>query len=356
MSGSVTPEQVLQALRGVVDPDLRRDVVSLNMIRDVAVAGDTVAFRFVLTTPACPVRGEMEAQARALVGALPGVRAVDITMDAEMPRRGVQQNLLPGVASIVAVASGKGGVGKSTVSVNLAIALAQTGARVGLLDADIYGPNIPQMMGARSAPAVVNDRLQPVDAHGVKIMSIGFLVKPDEAMIMRGPMASGALQQLMRDVDWGELDYLLVDMPPGTGDIALTLAQATSPSGAVIVCTPQDVALSDAVRAVAMFNRVNVPILGIVENMSYFVCPHCGERSEIFSHGGAARQADRLKAPFLGEVPLETAIRLGGDEGYPISVGQPASPVAAAFRDIAGKLAANISTRQFRALPTISLR
>ncbi|MCC6625966.1 MAG: Mrp/NBP35 family ATP-binding protein [Chloroflexi bacterium] len=348
----------MQALRGVIDPDLQRDVVSLNMIREVAVGGDgTVSFRFVLTTPACPVRADMEASARQRVAALPGVRDVRIQMDAEVPRRGTQQqNLLPGVRNIVAVASGKGGVGKSTVSVNLAVALAQTGARVGLLDADIYGPNIPQMMGARSAPQVVNDRLLPVEAHGVKIMSIGFLVRPDEAMIMRGPMASGALQQLMRDVDWGELDYLLVDMPPGTGDIALTLAQATSPSGAVIVCTPQDVAWSDAVRAIGMFGRVNVPILGLIENMSYFVCPHCGERTEIFSHGGGPRQAAALNVPFLGEVPLETAIRVGGDEGEPITVGRPDSPVARAFHAIAGQLAANISTRQFRALPVISVR
>jgi ATP-binding protein involved in chromosome partitioning len=357
MAGLVTEEQVLQALRGVIDPDLRRDVVSLNMIRDVTIDGDAVAFRFVLTTPACPVRGDMERAAHEAVSQLPGVRQVDIKMEADVPRRGAQQaNLLPGVRSIVAVASGKGGVGKSTVSVNLAIALAETGARVGLLDADIYGPNIPQMMGARTAPRVVNDRLQPVETFGVKIMSIGFLVRPSEAMIMRGPMASGALQQLMRDVDWGELDYLLVDMPPGTGDIALTLAQSTAPSGAVIVCTPQDVALADAVRAAAMFTRVNVPVLGIVENMSYFVCPNCNHRSDIFSHGGAARQAERMKTPFLGEVPLETDIRVGGDEGYPVMVARPQSPVAEAFRTIAGALAANISTRQFRSLPVISIR
>jgi ATP-binding protein involved in chromosome partitioning len=348
----------LNALRGVVDPDLHRDVVSLNMIRDVAVADDgAVSFRFVLTTPACPVRGDMEANARELVSRLPGVSGVTIQMDAEVPRRGIQQqNLLPGVRSIVAVASGKGGVGKSTVAVNLAIALAETGARVGLLDADIYGPNIPQMMGARSSPEVIDERLLPVEAYGVKIMSIGFLVRPNEAMIMRGPMASSALQQLMRDVEWGELDYLLVDMPPGTGDIPLTLAQATSPSGAVIVCTPQDVAWSDAARAIGMFNRVNVPILGLVENMSYFLCPHCGERTEIFSHGGAARQAERLKTPFLGEVPLETEIRVGGDEGYPVIVAKPGSPVAEAFRTIAGQLAAGVSTRQFRSLPVISIR
>lgn len=356
MSLAISPEQVLQALSHVIDPDLRRDVVSLGMIRDVAIEGDTVGFRFVLTTPACPIRGQMEAMAREAVAALPGVATVNITMDAQVPQRGVQSNLLPGVRSIVAVASGKGGVGKSTVSVNLAIALAQTGARVGLLDADIYGPNIPQMMGARGAPEVINDRLQPVEAYGVKIMSIGFLVRPHEAMIMRGPMASGALQQLMRDVDWGELDYLLVDMPPGTGDIALTLAQATSPSGAVIVCTPQDVALADAVRAIGMFARVNVPVLGIVENMSYFVCPGCGQRTEIFSHGGAARHAQRAKVPFLGEVPLEVQIRVGGDDGYPIIVAKPDSPVASAFRDIAGALAANISTRQFRTLPVIQIK
>jgi ATP-binding protein involved in chromosome partitioning len=358
VASTVTPEQVLQALRGVVDPDLHRDVVSLNMIRDVAVSdAGAVSFRFVLTTPACPVRGQMEAQARELVGKLPGVSAVSIKMEAEVPQRGVQQqHLLPGVRSIVAIASGKGGVGKSTVSVNLAIALAETGARVGLLDADIYGPNIPQMMGARGTPAVVNDRLLPVESYGVKIMSIGFLVRPNEAMIMRGPMASGALQQLMRDVDWGELDYLLVDLPPGTGDIPLTLAQATSPTGVVIVCTPQDVAWADAVRAIGMFGRVNVPVLGIVENMSYFVCPHCGERTEIFSHGGAARQAQRLKVPFLGEVPLEMEIRVGGDEGYPVIVARPQSLVANAFRAIAGQLAAQVSTRQFRTLPVISIR
>lgn len=245
------------------------------------------------------------------------------------------EKLLPQVSHVVAVASGKGGVGKSTTSVNLAIALAQSGAKVGLLDADIYGPNVPQMMGVHGTPAQVNNRLLPFEQFGVKMMSLGFFVPADEAVIWRGPMVHQAITQLLRDVNWGELDFLLVDLPPGTGDAQLSLVQSVPLTGVVIVCTPQPVALSDAMRGLAMFQKTNVPVLGIVENMAYFACPHCSERTDIFAHGGARSEAARVKVPFLGEVPLDPEIRIGGDEGRPIMVANPESPQAAAYRSIA---------------------
>jgi ATP-binding protein involved in chromosome partitioning len=253
--------------------------------------------------------------------------------------------LVPGCRAIVAVASGKGGVGKSTVAANLALALHANGLRVGVLDADIYGPSMPRMLGISGRPTASADGkiLKPMENYGIKVMSIGFLVPEDTAMIWRGPMVMSALQQMLRDVDWGELDIMVVDMPPGTGDAQLTMAQQVALAGAVIVSTPQDIALIDARRGLTMFNKVNVPVLGIVENMSYFLCPHCGERSEIFSHGGARKEAARLDTEFLGEVPLDLAIRETSDEGRPIAVSQPGSPYALLFREIAERLWQKVS-------------
>ncbi|MBA5870513.1 MAG: P-loop NTPase [Nitrospira sp. CR2.1] len=255
-----------------------------------------------------------------------------------------KQNIIPGVKHVVAVSSGKGGVGKSTVSVNLAVALALTGAKVGLLDADIYGPNIPMMMGVEKAPEQKDGKIAPAESHGVKLISMGFFVPEDTAVVWRGPMVHTAIQQLFRDVLWGELDYLLIDLPPGTGDAQLTLTQLVPLSGAVTVTTPQEVALHDVRKGMMMFQKVNVPLLGIVENMSFFVCGHCGERTEIFSHGGGERAAEKLGIPFLGRVPIDPVIRAGGDTGNPIVVAKPDSPQAQAFREIAAKLAAALHT------------
>jgi ATP-binding protein involved in chromosome partitioning len=290
---------------------------------------------------------------------LPGAGNIKVNFDAEVRHGrqspgGQQEQFLPGVKNIIAVSSGKGGVGKSTVSVNLAVALAQEGARVGLLDADVYGPNIPIMMGSSEKPRqVAPDKIGPLEAHGVKVMSIGFLVPPGSSMTWRGPMVHGALQQLMREVEWGTLDYFIVDMPPGTGDAQLTMTQSVQLSGAVIVSTPQDVALGDAVRGIAMFQQMRVPILGIVENMSYFVCPHCGMRTEIFDHGNAEEEAKRRNIPFLGEIPLDMTVRVGGDRGVPIVVGDPQSPVSQAFKSAARQMAARISVLAQRQLPVI---
>ncbi|MEX5219624.1 MAG: Mrp/NBP35 family ATP-binding protein [Nitrospiraceae bacterium] len=252
-------------------------------------------------------------------------------------------NLIPGVKHVIAVSSGKGGVGKSTVSVNLAVAMGLSGAKVGLLDADIYGPNIPMMMGIDKTPEQKDGKISPAESHGIKLISMGFFVPEDQAVVWRGPMVHTAIQQLFRDVLWGELDYLLIDLPPGTGDAQLTLSQLVSLSGAITVTTPQEVALHDVRKGMMMFEKVNVPLLGIVENMSYFVCGHCGERTEIFAHGGGERAAETLGVPFLGRVPIDPAIREGGDTGRPLVVADPASPQAKAFRDIAGRVMARFA-------------
>jgi len=255
-----------------------------------------------------------------------------------------KDNLIPGVKYVIAVSSGKGGVGKSTVSVNLAVAMAQTGAKVGLLDADIYGPNIPMMMGVSKPPDQIDGKIAPAESHGVKLISMGFFVPEDTAVVWRGPMVHTAIQQLFRDVLWGELDYLLIDLPPGTGDAQLTLTQLVPLTGAITVTTPQEVALHDVRKGMMMFQKVNVPLLGIIENMSYFLCGHCGERTEIFSHGGGERAAAKLGVPFLGRVPIDPAIRDGGDSGHPIVMADPASPQSAAFREIAQKIIAGVSS------------
>ena len=352
---SVTQEQVLSVLRTVQDPDLHKDIVSLGFVKDVRVAGGEVDFTIELTTPACPVRDLMKAEAEQKVAALPGVAVARANMTASVRARGgFGREAVPGIKNIVAVGAGKGGVGKSTTAVNLALALAATGAKVGLLDGDVYGPNLPQMLGAHGQPeATAEKTIIPLQAHGVKVISMGMLVPPDQPVIWRGPMLHGAVQQFMRDVAWGELDYLIVDLPPGTGDVSLSMAQSVPVAGAVLVTTPQGVSVSDVRKAVGMFRQLNIPVLGVVENMSYFVCGHCQERTEIFGHGGGARMAEELGIPFLGEVPIDTRVRSGGDEGQPIVVAAPDAPAAAAFRKVAGQVAAQISISAMRVLRVI---
>jgi ATP-binding protein involved in chromosome partitioning len=288
-------EAILNALRTVKDPDLAKDIVTLKFVKDLKVDGGKASFTIELTTPACPVKKEMEQWARDAVMKINGIRSVDIRMTSAVSTRaaGSEKKPIEGVKNIIAVGSGKGGVGKTTVTVNLAVALAQSGARVGLMDADIYGPNVPLMMGTMERPRALNNRIQPVSSYGVSIMSMGFLMSGDTAVIWRGPMLHSAVQQFVRDVDWGELDYLLVDLPPGTGDVQLTLTQTVPLMGAVVVSTPQDIALQDARKAIQMFRQVKVDILGIVENMSYFQCPHCNQRTNIFSHGGGETTASQ---------------------------------------------------------------
>jgi ATP-binding protein involved in chromosome partitioning len=352
-------EQVLHALATIVDPDLGRDVVSLGMIKDLHIsdAGE-VAFTFELTTPACPVRERFQAMAREVLMQLEGVTKVEVRMTANVrsafPRQ--REDVLPGVRQTIAVASGKGGVGKSTVAVNLAAALASSGARAGLLDADIYGPSVPALTGVREEPKVVNGKVVPLEAYGLKLMSMGFLAGADKAMVWRGPMVSRAIEQLMTDVGWGELDYLVIDLPPGTGDASLTVAQQVPLTGVVIVATPQDVALDIAVKALQMFRKLNVTPLGLVENMSWFVCPNCGHEHHVFGHGGAERAAQRLGVPFLGGIPLDEQIRVEADAGAPIVVSRPDSPGARAFRDLASQVAARTSIQSFRRLPVINVR
>ncbi|MBI2371018.1 MAG: iron-sulfur cluster carrier protein ApbC [Deltaproteobacteria bacterium] len=347
----VDMQAVMAALATVKDPEIHRDLVSLNMVKNVRVEDSKVSLTVELTTPACPLRESIDRDVRAALAQVPGVKEVDIQMSANVRSAGVTlpDNLIPGIKNTVAVASGKGGVGKSTVSVNLAVALAMTGARVGLLDADIYGPNVPLMMGVNEQPQVTEDsKIHPIESYGVKIMSMGFLLKEDQPVIWRGPMLHGVLKQFLGDVLWGDLDYLVVDLPPGTGDVQLTLSQSIPLTCTVIVTTPQDVSLLDARKCMAMFKQFKVPIFGIIENMSYYVCPDCGRRDEIFSHGGGARAAERLGLPFLGEIPLATPVRVGGDTGAPIVLAKSPTPASEAFKEVAGRLAATISVRAFK--------
>jgi ATP-binding protein involved in chromosome partitioning len=337
---------VLDALRQIKDPDLHKDIVTLGFIKDLKIEGGDVSFRIVLTTPACPVKQEMEDAARELVGALAGVTAVNVKMDAEVPKgRGLGDKVsVPGVRNIIAVSSGKGGVGKSTVAVNVAVALALDGARLGLMDADVYGPNVPIMLGVSEArPEVDVNKLIPIEAYGVKLMSMAFLQPGDKPMIVRGPILHGLVKQFLSDVKWGELDYLIVDMPPGTGDVQLSLAQLVPVQGAVLVTTPQDVAIADVRRALRMFETVAVPVLGIVENMSYFLAPDTGTRYNIFGEGGGQKLADTYHVPFLGAIPLGMDVREGGDNGVPVVVSHPDSPQAQGFRRVAEEVARQVS-------------
>jgi len=341
----LTPDVVLDALRAVQDPDLHRDIVTLGFVKDLKISGSRVSFTIQLTTPACPVKQQMEAAARQAVAALPGVEQVDVTMTARVTStRTGSSEYLPGVRNTIAVASGKGGVGKSTVAANLAVALCRSGARVGLLDADMYGPCIPTMMGAQGPLThTAGGKVLPLEVHGVRIMSMGFFLPKDDAVIWRGPMLHKMVQEFLGRVDWGELDYLVMDLPPGTGDIQLSLCQTIPLTGAVIVSTPQDVALEVASKAIMMFKKLKVPILGIVENMSYHLCSHCGEREDIFGHGGARAASAQAEIPFLGEIPLHTTIRVNSDAGRPVALGDGDSPGAQAFREVAESLAARVS-------------
>jgi len=346
-----TEEAILAALRNIQDPDLHRDIVSLGFVRDINVCGGNVSLKIVLTTPACPVRDQMRNQAVELVSALPGVENVSVEMAAEVrghsPTKGPRP--VEGVRNIIAVASNKGGVGKSTVAVNLAVALAKHGARVGLLDADITGPNIPTMVGLRAGHQA-DTGLSPVERFGVKVASIGFVLKPGLAVIWRGPMIGSGVRQLLHDLPWaedGDLDYLVIDLPPGTSDAPMSMAQEAPIAGAVIVTTPQSVSLEDAAKAVMMFEKLDVPVFGVIENMSYFLCPHCGERTDIFGHGGAREAADELGLDFLGEIPLDVTVRQSGDQGVPIVERDPESPVAKEFMAVSERIAARASVQGF---------
>lgn len=347
----------LEALRKVMDPELHRDLVSLGMIKDLVVQGDAVKLKVELTTPACPLKDTIGRDVEAaLRGA--GFQRVELSWGAQVRSApGVSQSeLTPGVKNIVLVGAGKGGVGKSTVAINLAVALARLGTKVGLLDADVYGPSVPILTGITQKPTSSDgQKLDPFSAHGIKVMSIGFLVEPDQALVWRGPMVTGALIQLLRDVSWGELDYLILDLPPGTGDVPLTLAQNVRAAGVVLVSTPQDVALADVIRAKLMFDKVSIPVLGLVENMSAFVCPHCRTETAIFDKGGARLAAEKMGIKFLGEVPIDLAIREGGDRGVPVVAGMPDSPQARSFVDLARSVAGAVSTQVLKAprLPVI---
>ena len=344
MTEMVTREAVLAALGKVQEPELHKDLVTLNMIRDLTVENDKVAFTVVLTTPACPLRGRIENEVRQAVMSVPGVQSVQVKMDASVPSDGRPRGLLTlPVRNVLAVASGKGGVGKSTVAVNVAVALAQSGAKVGLLDADIYGPNVPTMMGVKRLPPQ-NDsgKLVPAEAYGVQLMSIGFLVKPGQPLIWRGPMLHSAIRQFLSDVAWDELDYLVIDLPPGTGDAQLSLAQSVPLSGGLIVTLPQAVSLEDARRGLEMFRELNVPIIGVVENMSYLELPD-GSRMDVFGAGGGEKLAEAAKVPYLGQIPMDPAVRVGGDTGAPVVVSNPDSAPARALRSLAEQVAARLS-------------
>ena len=346
----VTEAQVLQALKQVQDPDLHRDIVSLGFVKQIKICDGKVGFDVELTTPACPVKEELKQQAHDVVAVIPGVTAVNVNMTAQTVGRAVASaDVLRGVKNIIAIASGKGGVGKSTATVNLALALAATGAKVGILDADIYGPSIPGMLGTNERPQVNPEGkgIPPV-AYGLKIMSVGTLLGDDAPAIWRGPIASRMLQQFIGAVDWGTLDYLLMDLPPGTGDVQLTLTQSAPINGAVIVTTPQDVALKIARKGLKMFQTVNVPILGVIENMSGFVCPNCSTVHNIFRSGGGERTARELAVPFLGRIPLDPRMVEGGDMGKPLVLLDPASPGAKAFEVVARNLAAQITITNMR--------
>ena len=353
---TATQEKILGALRTVQDPELHRDIVSLGMVKELDINNGNVRFTVELTTPACPLRESIETDCKKALAAVPGINQVEIAFGAQVrgSKAGAgQTDLLPTVKNVVLVAAGKGGVGKSTVAANLAVALKLHGASAGLLDADIYGPSVPILMGVKGEPQKVEIdgayKIAPTLAHGVPVMSIGFFLDPDQAVIWRGPMLGKALHQLMADVHWGDLDYLVVDMPPGTGDVQITFSQQLKVSGALLVATPQEVALADVIRAKNMFDKVMIPIVGIIENMSYFVCDGCGRKHEIFSRGGAQRAAERFNIPYLGEIPITPALREGGDKGVPILIQDPNCEVSKSFLQIAAKLAGQLSIASERA-------
>lgn len=358
--GKLSEDQVLKALSTVQEPELGGDLVSRNMIKNIQITGDRLRFTVELTTPACPLKDQIQEECESALERLAGIPRDKITLEwgaSVRPRGGVlDKAAIPGVSHVIAVSAGKGGVGKSTVAVNLAVALAQEGASVGLLDADVYGPSVPLMMGTTGKHPSAYSRadgqqmMVPVEAHGIKMMSVGFLVDDSQPVIWRGPMVSQLLRQFLYQVDWAPLDYLIIDMPPGTGDIALTLAQSLQNvglTGAVTVTTPQEVATLDVLKSMEMFKKVNVPLLGIVENMAYFVAPDTGARYDIFGSGGAARLAERLEVPLLAQIPLGMSIRAGGDAGNPAVINNTPDAYAETFREAARQLAARVSIMQY---------
>jgi ATP-binding protein involved in chromosome partitioning len=356
---AVEQARVLDALKVVQDPDLHRDIVSLGFIKDLNINGGKVGFTIELTTPACPVKDQMRDQARAAVLALPGVTDVNVNMTASVRATGIggegPRAPLPGVKNIIAVGAGKGGVGKTTVAVNLAVALAKAGSRVGIIDGDIYGPNVPIMLGMKTQLTTDGQKILPAEKFGLQVISMGFMTGEDAPIIWRGPMLHGALQQFFREVRWVDLDYLVIDMPPGTGDIALSLSQTVPVAGAIVVTTPQQVSLADSRRAAAMYKKLNIPTLGIVENMSYFVCPSCSHESDIFGKRGGEKMAQELGVPFLGSIPIYQPIREGGDAGVPLLISEPDAPASKAIADVAARAAAQVSIAAYKQPPTIPL-
>lgn len=349
---SPSKDALLDALRSVQDPDLHRDIVTLGFVKELEVEGGLVRATIELTTPACPVREELQSQCEHALAAVEGVERVEVEMTARVRDRSSKaDDLIPNVKQCIAVASGKGGVGKSTVTLNLALALSERGARVGLLDADVYGPSIPLMMGCNERPVTDGAKILPVERHGLRLMSLGFLLEDDSAVLWRGPMVAGTVKQLLTDVDWGELDYLLVDLPPGTGDAPMSLAQLVPLTGVVIVATPQHVAANIAGKSVQLFRRLNAPILGVVENMAGFACPQCGHVSQIFAGLSGAELAARHGVPFLGSVPLDPAISAASDDGRPALLADPDGQPAQAFRAIAGELVRHASILSHEAEP-----
>ncbi len=349
MAPAITETDVLDALRPIVDPDFGKSIVDFGFVKNVRIDGGNVSFDIELTTPACPVKAEFEKAARQRVGAIPGVDTVEVTMTAQTRGRAAAPpaphgEVLPGVRNTIAVASGKGGVGKSTTAVNLALSLQDLGASVGILDADVYGPSLQLLLGVNARPRTIERRILPNETHGMKVMSMGFFVSDNSPVIWRGPMVHGLISQFLKDVDWGTLDYLVIDLPPGTGDAALTLTQMAPLSGAVIVTTANDLSLIDARKGLKMFEKVSVPVLGIVENMSYFTPPDLPDRKYyIFGRGGGERTAKELGVEFLGEVPIDPRVVEGGDAGKPIVLHAPESDAARAFREIAGTLARKLA-------------
>jgi len=349
---AITPDAVLDALRGVQDPDLGRDIVSLGFVRNLGIDDGAVRFEIELTTPACPVKDQMKAQAEELVRGIAGVTGVTVTMTSRVrsvsaPEKGTTP--VPGVRNVIAVGAGKGGVGKTTVAVNLALALAQAGSRVGILDGDIYGPNVPIMFGLQAQLDSDGQKIRPAEKYGVQVVSIGFMTREDAPVIWRGPMLHSAIRQFFHEVAWRDLDYLIIDMPPGTGDVALSLAQTVPVAGAIVVTTPQQVSLADSRRAIRMYEKLNIPALGVVENMSYYECPACHHEASIFGRGGGEQMAEQMGVPFLGRLPIYEPIRVGSDVGIPLVIAEPHSAAAAAFRRVAEQAAAQVSVRAIRA-------
>ena len=354
---SLNEKEILDALNSINDPDLKQDIVRLGSVNNLKINAGKVTLTIKLTNPACPIKDQIKMEAENIIKKLNGVTDVSVSMDFEVTSQGAGNipNMIPKVRNTIAVASGKGGVGKSTIAANLASALMKCGARVGLMDADVYGPSIPTLMGDSQKPQITENRIIPPVIHNVKMISMGYFLPKEEAVIWRGPMLHKMIQQFLGEVEWGDLDYLVIDLPPGTGDIQLSLCQTIPLTGAVIVSTPQDLALQVASKAIAMFRKLKTPILGLVENMSFYVCSHCGKRDDIFSHGGTLKASQELNLPFLGAIPLSTEIRRHSDEGHPTALTE--NPYSKAFRSIASSVASQISITNYRAsnIPSIEI-